>query len=136
MRLRDANAKGFCRMVENRLGWAPENQFARKATVDKVAAKVESNPELYTWQNLALAVELLAREKVARSPLGVFAHVERALKVAKEKDDDLETQIQEAIRIESHRGDPDGWIIRFARSTGWWRAEAYKEWRNEQAKPR
>ena len=133
--MNERETKRFLRLVENRLGWAPENLHARRATEAKVASKSEENP-LYSYRNLALAVELLAREKQSRSPLGVFTHVGRALESAREQEPDIEAKIREAISIESHRGDPDGWVVRFARATGWWRTEAYKEWRNEQAKPR
>lgn len=126
------NATEFCKVVENRLGWAPPagpgwKQYSPEAA--KVKRKVATNPSLYSWDNLLLAVELLVREKKSRSPLGVFAHVERALDLALDKDDDIEVLIREAVAYEQHRGDPDGWVTRFARATGGYRALALAEWR-------
>lgn len=132
----ERNARSYIRLVENRLGWAPFNRFSPRSVVISVLKKQDTNPELYTWDNLRVAVELLAREHESRSPLGVFHHVERALKLAREDDSDLEKNIQRALQTERHRGDPDGWVVRFARTTGWYRTEAYKEWQREQAKPR
>lgn len=122
----------FCQLVENTLGWAPPPGpafRAYRAEAAKVKRKQATNPDLYTWDNLRLAVALLAREKKARTPWGVFAHVERALDLALDADDDLETQIREAIAYETRRGDPAGWVPRFARATGGYRDQALREWR-------
>lgn len=127
------NASEFCKLVENRLGWAPPanvrpyQRYMREA--NKVMTRVETNPALYTWENLALAVELLARERTARTPVGVFAHVERALEMRRDPEDDIETRIREVVAYETERGDPDGWVVRFARAEGPYRAEALDEWK-------
>lgn len=125
------NATEYCKLVENRLGWvpptgAPFRQYRAEAA--KVKRKIATNPDLYTWENLRLAVELLAREKQSRTPLGVMAHVDRALDLALDREHDVEQLIREAISYESHRGDPAGWITRFARATGAYRAQALAEW--------
>lgn len=125
------NAIDFVRLVETRLGWVPPhtgfNRYVAEAA--KVKRKVATNPDLYTWRNLQLAVELLAREKQPRSPLGVFAHVPRAEEKAVESEDDLELAIREATAYEQGRGDPHGWVTRFARATGTYRAQALTEWK-------
>lgn len=124
----------YCRIVENRLGWVPPSGPEWKryiAEAGKVTRKIRTNPELYTWKNLLLAVELLVREKEPRTPVGVFAHVERAVGMAREDDSDIETKIREALKFETRRGDPHGWVVRFARAHGAWRTEAYREWEYE-----
>lgn len=122
----------FCHLVENRLGWSPHPKAAPlkvfRSTALVVTEKIETNPTLYTWHNLLLAVELLASERETRSPMGVFAHVERALLLSRVDGTDTDAKIQHAIKVERHRGDPDGWIVRFARASGRWRTEAYEEW--------
>lgn len=123
------DTRRFMLMVQNRLGWVPTNDFALEATEKKVAARMAEQPVTYNLRNLTLAVELLAREKETRSPLGVFAHVPRALSLARETESDIETLIHEAVRTELALGDPDGWVVRFARAIGPYRADVYDEWR-------
>ena len=126
------NATEFCKAVEARLGWlAPEGPAYQRYRIEvgKVNRKIATNPTLYTWRNLELAIELLSREKKSRNPMGVFAHVERAVELAVEPESDIETQIREAIRHETHRGDPAGWVTRLNRAMGHYRVEALREWR-------
>lgn len=124
------NPTEFCKVVENRLGWRPPDLGWRSyiPAARVVRRKIASNPRLYTWENLLLAVELLAREKQPRSPAGVFAHVERALERKREDDSDVEKRIQHAVGIEAGRGDPEGWGVRFARAMGPFRLELIEEW--------
>lgn len=124
----------FMRDVENRLGWVPQNKHARRATERKVQDKIQTNPELYTARNLNLALELLVREKTQRSPLGVIAHVERAVAMARDTTSDLEAKIAQAVRYETGWGDKDGWATRFARSSGVWREATYREWLDSREK--
>ncbi len=124
-------ATQYIELVENRLGWeSPEGpQFLRyQPEARKVTLKMTTDPELYTFRNLELAVELLAREKVTRSPVGVFAHVERALEAAREIEPDMELRIREVCDIEVKRGDPDGWVTRFARASGKYRGQALDDY--------
>lgn len=128
------SATRFCKLVEAKLGWVPPNPhapawLAYKQEASKVTNKIATDPELYTWRNLELAVELLRREKKPRSPIGVFAHVARAVEMANEVEPDLDTQIREATAYEVRRGDPAGWVTRFARAQGAYRAQALAEWR-------
>jgi hypothetical protein len=125
------NATEFCKAVEARLGWVAPNlpAYARyRVEAAKVKRKIETNPDLYTWRNLELAIELLSRERKSRNPMGVFAHVERAVEMAVEPEADIETQIREAIRYETPRGDPAGWVARLTRAVGHYRSQALREW--------
>jgi hypothetical protein len=123
----------FCKRVESRLGWVPPAhgpKYSRYYTTsNRVARKMSENPSLYTFHNLELAIELLAQERKPRTPLGVFAHVERALALAAEDEMDVEVMIREACTYEEQRGDPQGWVTRFSRASGDYRAEALQEWR-------
>lgn len=123
----------YCKIVENRLGWAPPatGPAWRRYTTEaaKVKRKIATDPSKYTWENLLLAVELLVRERQSRTPIGVFAHVDRALDLALDKEDDLELLIREAVEYETHRGDPQGWVTRFARAVGGYRRLVLDEWR-------
>lgn len=127
------NAVDFCRLVEARLGWeAPTGKRsyqAYTAEAGKVKRRIATQPSLYTWENLLLAVELCARKKMPRTPIGVFAHVEQALELARESDSDIEQQIREAIAYEVKRGDPAGWATRFSRTANHYRKLALIEWR-------
>jgi hypothetical protein len=126
------NATEYCKLVENRLGWAPPGIYGWKkyaAEAAKVKRKIATDPNLFTWDNLMLAVELLVREKQPRTPIGVFAHVDRALDLALDKDHDIEHEIRGVVAYESALGDPAGWVTRFARATGQYREMALNEWK-------
>jgi hypothetical protein len=127
-----SNATQFVHLVESRLGWSPRvgTSHWRAVSIEahRVKAKVETDPTLYTWENLALAVELLAKEKKPRTPLGVFAHVQRALDLAMDHEDDVEAEIREVMKFEVMRGDPQGWAVRFARADGGYRRMLLREW--------
>lgn len=122
----------FIDAVENTLGWsstlAGPRWKVRKIEAGRVAKRVATNPALYTWPNLMLALELCRRERLPRAPLGVFAHVERALEMRRVPEHDLEERIRAAISAERANGDPDGWTTRFARAAGYYREEAYQQW--------
>lgn len=123
----------FCQHVENTLGWMPPANVApyRKyiAEARKVQRAIDTNPTLHTWRNLLLAVELLRREGKSRTPVGVFAHVQRALDLAREELPDVEREIHEAVAYELSREDPQGWAERFARASGIYRRELLEEWK-------
>lgn len=126
------SATAFIKLVEERLGWeAPPGpaHLRYRAEVGKVNRRVAEDPFLYTWDNLHLAVALLAKEKKPRTPLGVFAHVQRALDLAMDRETDVEAEIRKAVAYETELGDPAGWVVRFARAVGGYRAEALQEWR-------
>lgn len=124
----------YVKHVENTLGWQPPQTKRGGYTrylgpARRVQERMDTNPALYTMDNLLLAVELLRREHKAYSPLGVFAHVERALDVAFDRETDLDVDLREAIQIEAGRGDPDGWVERLTRAMGPYRVEALEEWK-------
>ena len=129
------NATQYCRLVENVLGWSPPRRRNDKpwtgyaALAKRVNEKITTDPVLFTWANLELAVELLRREKLPRNPLGVFAHVARAVKPAVESESDVEVEIRKAIAYEVLRGDPGNWEVRFARVHPSLRAQTLDEWR-------
>lgn len=131
-------ATQFVELVSNRLGWLPPGKAEpwREVAIEasKVKRKIATNPVLYTWDNLELAVELLARERVTpKSPAAVCWHVERALRLA-EVDVSratIDAEVEEAIRLEVEAGDPDQWAIRLARSFGMGRVEVLNQWRSE-----
>lgn len=126
------NATEFCKLVESRLGWLPPAGQGWKrysAMAGRVNRKIATNPALYTMENLQLAVELLAKERLPRNPLGVFAHVPRAVAMSIEDEADVEQGIRVATAIEQGKGDPDGWVTRFARAVGPYRLQALNEWR-------
>lgn len=127
------NATEFCQLVENRLGWEPPQGLPSwnryRVAAAQVNTKVASNPSLFTWENLSLAVELLVREKQSRSPVGVFAHVDRALDLALDPEEDLDEEIRKVVAYETLLGDPAGWASRLTRAQGTFRREALTEWK-------
>lgn len=120
----------FVKLVENRLGWVNPRPGPDWRRYQHIATRVAARRAQTgaTLADLELAVALLAREKIARSPLGVFAHVERARELAREAEHDIDAAITEAMRQEELRGDPDDWATRFARAHGSYRQELYDRW--------
>jgi hypothetical protein len=121
----------FCQMVENRLGWSPPDGVPWRryqAEAAKVKRKINTNPDLFTWRNLTLAVEFCAREHLERTPVGVFSYVQPALEAAVEETTDLEDQIMQAVRVELAKGDPDSWVGVLTRAQGRFRVEMLQEW--------
>lgn len=135
--LQISSATAFCKHVEARLGWLPEDRYAPawqryRGEASKVLRKIATNPELYTWRNLGLAVEYLAREKKTRSPVGVFSYVGVALEAAANPDPAVEEELRAALRLEMAKGDPKGWVERLNRAVGPFRMELLNQWRQEQ----
>jgi hypothetical protein len=95
----------------------------------KVEENIADNPDLFTWDNLQAAVELLASERKPSRPSGVFVHVPRALNRVRDEEMDLDIDIRQAMTIEAAKGDPDGWVERLSRAVGVYRAEALHEWK-------
>lgn len=129
------NATEFCKLVENQLGWEPPQGVRGwelyRAEAAKVNRKIGTNPTLYTWENLRLAVALLRRERQSRTPIGVFAHVDRALDLALDHSEaDIEEEIRKVIAYEADRGDPNGWVGRLTRATGKYRRVALEDWKH------
>lgn len=123
----------FCQLVETRLGWSPPRpelpswrRYMSEAA--KVKRKVAADPVRYTWHNLQLAVELLVREKTSRTPIGVFAYVDRALARSAIPDEQIDGQIAEAIQLETAVGDPHDWVGLLTRARGRFRLEVLTRW--------
>lgn len=130
------NCTEFVKLVENKLGWVnPAGHQPGYKKYSGIARRVKDRMAEtgYTLAELELAVELLWRERKARSPLGVFSHVERAREKTAEPESDVETEIRYAMRVEEALGDPEGWVTRFARATGRYRAELLNDWKTRWA---
>jgi hypothetical protein len=128
----------FILYVENTLGWAPpENQerwVSYGIEARKLKRKMATNPDLYTLDNLVLAVALLRHErKPVRSPVAVCSHVERAIKLAAapETTSDLAGKIHQAI-IEAFTAGDTTWVERLAAAHGTARRETLNAWREHQ----
>lgn len=130
---RRMTAPAFCKYVENRLGWSPPASaplwYKYTAEARKVEENIADNPDLFTWDNLKAAVELLASERKFSRPSGVFVHVPRALNRVRDEEMDLDIDIRHAMTIEAAKGDPDGWVERLSRAVGAYRVEALGEWK-------
>lgn len=127
----------FAEYVENRLGWAPTDTEALPrwkslmVQAGKLNKKVQQNPQLYSWANLVLTVDWLAKKKVTiKGPLGVFFFVDEALKraAAAEAIDDLSGQIFTALTEAMVEGQHD-WVDRLARARGTARVQLLQDWR-------
>lgn len=124
----------FCQLVEGRLGWAPNvsaqtpNWQRYRVEARKVARKLDEDPARFTWRNLRLAVELLRRRQLTRTPCGVFAYVDLALQKANTLPDDTEAAVTRVMHAELAVGDPDGWAARLMRARGRYRLEVLEEW--------
>lgn len=122
--------KEFMRHVENTLGWHPPKGYAAQgAYAQRISARMGES-EAFTWHNLELAVELLRREKLPRSPMGVFHHVARAVAMEVDVEEDLDVAVRNAIAIEVAKGDPDGWESRFTRCHPLYREQLLTEYRS------
>ncbi|MGZ4745628.1 MAG: hypothetical protein ACXVYY_00960 [Oryzihumus sp.] len=138
-------ATQFCLLVECRLGWDPyrlakeqgkDVYKIRGAEAGKINKKVATDPGLYSWENLELAVAYLFRKRIpVQTPTAVCWYVEEALKLAERREplDDLGARVTQAIATEMARDDAGSqeWIGRLARSTGVGREEVLAQWRQE-----
>lgn len=136
------NATEFVKMVENTLGWAPPLESTkplwqvRSIEAGKVNRKIATNPNLYTWHNLELAVEYLRRRRQpVKSPVGVLFKVEAALGEANAPApiSNLGDEINRAIEVElSHaREGHEEWVGRLIRADGSARRDVLDTWRAE-----
>lgn len=131
----------FIVFVENQLGWTPETSEkkplwkARAIEVAKLKKKMATDPNLYTWDNLALAVEYLRHKRQpVTSPVAVCWFVKDALKDAVERPTltDLGEAVQAAIDWEKRHQIPGfaEWIITLTRAHGSARGAVLDEWRS------
>lgn len=139
------NATELVVRVSNTLGWAPPITDTRplwkvrSAEAGKLSRAIRKNPELYTWDNLELAVAFMQRKRVTpRTPLAVLSYVEPALAEAYIPDErPLGEKVEEAITWERARELPgwEQWVLRFSRAFGAFREEIYNEWREVRGRP-
>lgn len=138
----ERKATAFIIFVENTLGWIPPVTEktplwkARAVEAGKLNKKIKTNPRLYTWENLALAVEYCRRKKQeVRSPTALCWTVERALREAYQPADStpVQAQVDAAIAWEqtNQLDDADTWIGRLTRAGGDGRKDVLNEWRQE-----
>lgn len=103
----------------------------RQIEAGKLKRKRESNPKLYTIDNLMLTVEWLRqRRQEVKSAASVCWRVEDALKTAAEPEperDDFEARYAAAIAAEQVAGDT-AWLGRLTRARGNARSEVLREW--------
>jgi len=125
---------------ENVLGTSyPTNQplwQGRALEAKKLKAKMVKNPQLYTWENLTLAVEYLRRRRQAvASPVVACWYVKPALGEAPtpEPARPLGDLIDEALADEQMQRlhGWQQWVSRLVRAQGDVRQEVYDEWRTE-----
>lgn len=127
----------FVELVENVLGWTPPEGSLRRARsleAMKLKRKMDTNPELYTWENMRTALEWCRRKKVlVATPASVCWKVEQALREGLGEEETTATgvSIQEAIGTEQARQDEmsEYWITRLTRSMGPAREEVLQEWK-------
>jgi hypothetical protein len=124
------NFRDFCIRVENTLGWSHDRSMPRwralSIEASRLRRKMDTDPALFTWPNLELAVELLRREqREVASPTAVCWHVERALALAAAPepvldgiDADIDDLVNEIAQRELADGDPEGWAMRLHRAWG------------------
>jgi hypothetical protein len=127
-------AREFVEAVENMLGWMPVEPRWKSIRTEagKVKRKQATDPVLYSFGNLELALALLRKEhKDVTSPVAVFWHVERALKMGEVviETDDLDDQVTLLIEHLSEHGDPGDWLPRLVRAQGKGRQEVLDEYR-------
>lgn len=131
------NNRQFVEHVENTLGWAPPDDGRPRWKVltleaAKLKRKRETNPRLYSWDNLLLTVEMLRRDGAeVASPAAVCWHVRRALARASLGADpnggDLAGRVHVALGEAFVAGEHE-WVERLARARGEARHEALAEW--------
>ena len=129
------NYMEFVKHVENTLGWVPpEGTWPRWKTLTLEAAKLKrkmaTNPRLYTWDHMLLAVEMLRRSGTqVASPAAVCWHVRRALAAEGEREDtgDIAAKVHLAISEAFMAGESE-WVERLARARGDARKEVLEEW--------
>ena len=133
------NATELLQLIENTLGWTPnvtETTPRWRAVANmagRINKKVKTNPQLYTWENLELAVNFLWKARQAvYSPMLVFSVVEQAVaEKHHEPPRPLGVQVEDALRLEYEIDDAQShlWISRLSRAFGTYRADVLAEWR-------
>lgn len=131
------NLKEFVLIQERQLGLMLDPSIpewkAKSVQASILRKKMESNPKLYTWENLTLTAEWMRhRRMTVTNAATICSFVERALRDQGDDgaaSDKLSLKIQKAIAYEMSIGDPDGWLSPLTRSFGTARGEVLAEWR-------
>lgn len=134
----------FVTAVENTLGWAPPEGEVTEAKplwkhrtimAGRVNKAVAKDPNLYTWENLELAIEYCRRKKIeVKSPIGVLYKVKAALDLANTTAvGDVSQQVQAAIdwELSNQRDGYHDWVGRLVRADGSARRDVVERWRRE-----
>ena len=131
-------------LVENQLGWDPNEQATEKTPVWKVRAimagrlnRAIKKEDHVSLENLALALDYcIAEKKTITSPFGLVVMIRDALKWDREGEQptvvtDLEGEYEAAIAAEQANGDDQSaaWLGRFMRAQGPSRHLLLQEWK-------
>jgi hypothetical protein len=133
------NATGFVVAVENTLGWAavetPDMPLwkIRQIAAMRINKKIKTDPQLYTWENLARALDYCRRHKIAvKSPTSVLLYVEKALEEIPKpsRARPLQEMVNAAINRELGIGDAESGpgVARFSRASGPGLVTLYRDW--------
>jgi hypothetical protein len=132
-------ATEFCLAVENALGVALEETpdkplwRLRQIEASKVNRKIKTDPGLYSWENLQIALEYCVRKRInIKSPVAVLFRVEKALAARPKapRQRPLGELIDEAVAQEmnTQRTGWNEWVGLLVRAAGPARAEVHAEW--------
>jgi len=125
-------------LMENTLGLRfPPNSGpewkGRRRQAGILIKKRETDPQLYSEQNICLAIKWAAKHrKPIKSAVAVLSFIPAALKEQGQDGaatDPLSRRVQRAIAHEQALGDPDGWVATLTRCRGPVRGEVLAEWR-------
>jgi len=137
------SAFSFCEWVEQELGWevpSETSEIRRKALIvecAKVKRRMATNPEQYSWDNLAVTVAWLKDKRKTVTPWGVLGWVQVALKETRRRPSarptDIAVAIAQAIEREQsqRREDWEFWVRRLTRAQGDGREDVYTEWEQQ-----
>lgn len=122
------NATELIILCENLLGWDPPDDKplwkSRAIEAGKLNKKIKTDPKLYSWHNLELALNMSFEEREPiTSPVALCWRVERALRKAEETQQytDPELETQKALDWEMGRSPSEErtyWVGRFTRVHG------------------
>lgn len=134
-------ATGFAEYVEGRLGWpvpsatSLQRRKALMAEAAKIKRKIATDPDLFTWDNLRLAVEYVHSQHLyGRSPVAVFSFVHIAVAEDRKRREPAPTEIALAVQsaIDTEMGEQlagwEEWVRRLARASGTGRETVHSEW--------
>lgn len=132
-------ATEFVVAVENTLGWAAEETPAkplwkvRQVEAGKINRKRKEDPELYSWENLEIALLWCRHNRVSvKAPIGVLYKVEKALaeRPREERARPVGELIDAAIAHEmsTQQFGWQEWVTQLQRAQSTYREDALREW--------